>query len=292
MKSSLGCRRHPGITIGVRIVDHNVNRIVDNSFDNAIQTCNCDLMHTLGAVPLVESKMSSNLSRAASVSPAPIHPQVEEIPSDLDRVVAALEEDIVLGKLHPRERLIEEDLCERFGVTRHVLRLVFAELSRMGVVERIPNRGALVRAFSSKDVEQLYSLREMLEASAAGQIAFPVMDADLEELRQIQSQHDRAVDIDDLVLLFRSNQRFHSKLFSLCGNKFLAEAIETYAQRAHGIRFHVLIGPEQRRRTREEHHLMIDAIVRQDRETLVELCRGHLPASKNAYLRAFGMLID
>jgi len=208
------------------------------------------------------------------------------------RVVATLEEDIVLGKLHPRERLIEEELCERFGVTRHILRLVFAELSRMGIVERIPNRGALVRAFSSKDVEQLYTLRAMLETSAAAQVTFPVSDADMEELRQIQAKHDRAVAEDDLVLLFRSNQQFHSKLFSLCGNTFLTEAIETYAQRAHGIRFHVLLGPEQRRRARDEHHLMIDALLRQDREALVDLCRNHLPASKNAYLRTFGMLID
>jgi DNA-binding GntR family transcriptional regulator len=210
----------------------------------------------------------------------------------LDRVVAALEEDIVLGKLHPRERLIEEDLCERFGVTRHILRLVFAELSRMGIVERIPNRGALVRAFSSRDVEQLYSLREMLETSAAAQIEFPVKPDDLEELKLVQAEHDAAIEREDLVEVFRSNQRFHSKLFDLCGNSYLAEAIETYAQRAHGIRFHVLIGPAQRRRARDEHHLMIDAITRQDRASLVELCRNHLPASKNAYLRTFGTLID
>lgn len=213
-------------------------------------------------------------------------------PSDLERVVAALEEDIVLGKLHPRERLIEEELCERFGVTRHVLRLVFAELGRMGIVERIPNRGALVRAFSSKDVEQLYTLREILETSAAAQIPFPVAEADMEELRSIQETHDDAVAQDDLILLFRSNQQFHSKLFSLCGNTFLSEAIATYAQRAHGIRFHVLLGRTQRQRARDEHHLMIDALVRQDREALVDLCRNHLPASKNAYLRTFGMLID
>ncbi len=215
-----------------------------------------------------------------------------ETPSQLDRVVAALEEDIVLGKLHPRERLIEEELCDRFGVTRHVLRLVFAELSRMGIVERIPNRGALVRAFSSRDVEQLYSLRELLETAAAAQIAFPVSAADLEELAAIQALHDDAVARDDLVRLFRSNQRFHHKLFSLCGNQFLEEAIETCAQRAHGIRFHVLISPEQRRKSRDEHHLMIEALARRDGPALIELCRNHLPASKNAYLRTFGTLID
>ncbi|MCY0149278.1 GntR family transcriptional regulator [Hoeflea sp. G2-23] len=235
-----------------------------------------------------------NTSATTNALAAPKGAQDDQVGTGtaLDRVVAAMEEDIVLGKLHPRERLIEEELCARFGVTRHILRQVFTELSRMGIVERIPNRGALVRAFSTRDVEQLYSLREMLETSAAAQIEFPVKPEDLEELTAIQSDHDHAIEQEDLVEVFRSNQRFHSKLFDLCGNAYLAEAIKTYAQRAHGIRFHVLISPAKRRKARDEHHMMIDAITRQDRGALIDLCRGHLPPSKNAYLRTFGTLID
>jgi DNA-binding GntR family transcriptional regulator len=206
----------------------------------------------------------------------------------LETVIQAREADIVLGRLHPRERLIEEELCERFDVSRHILRLAFAELDRIGLVERIPNRGALVRAFSVHDVDQLYSLREMLESAAAAQIELPLSAPDLAQLKAIQSGHDEAVARDDLPQVFRVNQQFHRKLFSLCGNVFLAGAIETYAQRAHGIRFHVLADAAQRRKARDEHHMMIAAIERADRAALVQLCRDHLPASKQAYLRSFG----
>ena len=57
----------------------------------------------------------------------------------------------MLGRLHPRERLIEDELMRRFGVKRHVVRRGLADLERMGVVERVPNRGAMVRAYRADE---------------------------------------------------------------------------------------------------------------------------------------------
>lgn len=206
-------------------------------------------------------------------------------------VVMALEEDIVLGRLHPRERLIEEELSERFSVSRHSLRLALAELDKMGLIERFPNRGAMIRAFSASDVEQLYAVRELLESTAAAQIVFPVEQTHISDLKAIQAQHDAAVDADDLVGVFRHNHEFHRKLFGLCRNHYLASAIETYSQRAHGIRFLVLADKAERDKARNEHHQMIAALERGDGDKLVALCRQHLPASKMAYLRAFGKIV-
>ncbi len=206
-------------------------------------------------------------------------------------VVMALEEDIVLGRLHPRERLIEEELAERFSVSRHSLRLALAELDKMGLIERFPNRGAMIRAFSASDVEQLYAVRELLESTAAAQIVFPVEETHINELKAIQAHHDAAVDTDDLVGVFRHNHEFHRKLFGLCRNHYLASAIETYSQRAHGIRFLVLADKAERDKARKEHHQMIAALERGDGDALVALCRQHLPASKMAYLRAFGKIV-
>jgi DNA-binding GntR family transcriptional regulator len=210
----------------------------------------------------------------------------------VELVVQMLEEDIVLGRLHPRERLIEEDLCGRFAVSRHTMRLAFAELDRMGLVERPPNRGALVRSFSGEEVEQLYALRDLLEAAAAERIAFPVQQPDLDELRAIQEKHDAAVDADNFVGIFKFNYEFHRKLFSLCGNHYLADAIKTYAQRAHGIRSYALADKNERNKACKEHHKMIKALENADRRKLVSLCRDHLPASKDAYLRVYGTIVS
>ncbi|MCP3055496.1 GntR family transcriptional regulator, partial [Aurantimonas sp. LRZ36] len=65
-------------------------------------------------------------------------------------IAAALEEEIVFGRLHPRERLIEEELASRFEAKRHIVRQALVELERLGLVERVRNRGAVVRLYSAE----------------------------------------------------------------------------------------------------------------------------------------------
>ena len=56
--------------------------------------------------------------------------------SEAALAIAAIEEDIVLAKLHPRQRITEDELLARFGLKRHVVREVLATLERMGPDER------------------------------------------------------------------------------------------------------------------------------------------------------------
>jgi DNA-binding GntR family transcriptional regulator len=205
--------------------------------------------------------------------------------STLEEIVSQLEEDIVLGELLPRERLVEDALLARFDTKRHVIRQALMELDRMGLIERVPNRGAQVRAYSALEVEQLYELRELLETQAALQIRFPVDPAALAELEAIQAGHDRSVRDVDYVGIFRSNLAFHKLLFSLCANPFLAEAIDSASQRAHSIRFAALKDAQARETARNEHHAMIDALKQGDGALLARLCRAHLPTSKTFYLK-------
>src|SRR5271170_6052936 len=97
----------------------------------------------------------------------------------LTTVVSSLEKDIVLGRLHPRERLIEDELMRRFGAKRHVVRRGLADLEQMGIVERVPNRGAMVRAYREDEIQQLYVLRNLLEGHAALLIPMPLRERDL-----------------------------------------------------------------------------------------------------------------
>lgn len=202
-------------------------------------------------------------------------------------IVTELEEDVVLGRLHPRERLIEEDLVDRFGAKRHVVRQALADLERMGLVQRIPNRGALVRAFNPVEVEQLYAVRDLLETHAARLLLLPLPRSDLEEIKAIQRTHDDAVRKKDLRHVFRSNLEFHRALFAKIGNPHLTEVINDFAQRTHGIRFYSITDPRALAAARDEHWLLIKAIERGDQDSLLKLCSQHLLASKEAYLREY-----
>lgn len=208
-------------------------------------------------------------------------------PSGLEQAVRTLEEEIVLGFLHPRERLVEDDLLERFGLKRHVVRQVLVELERMGLVERKRNVGALVKSYTAKEVEDLYAVRELLECQCVRLITFPVPSTALEALIATQHEHDAMVQAGNLRGAFRANVRFHQQLFALSDNPVLAAAIQDHAQRAHSIRSSSLVMSDQLERARQEHWLIIDALRTGDVEILAELCRDHLKPSRDTYVATY-----
>ena len=207
-----------------------------------------------------------------------------QAPGAVQAAVAALEEDIVFGRLHPRERLTEDDLMARFSMKRHVVRQVLADLELLGVVEKKRNVGAVVRAFSAREVMELYALREVLEVHAASLIPLPVPPARLAARMAVQREHDAAVADGDARRVFRSNQRFHHEFFGLLDNAVLGQAIEEYARRTHPIRFGSLTSAAYRERARQEHWALINALRDGDRAALMAVCRNHLVPSRDAYL--------
>lgn len=217
----------------------------------------------------------------------PKRQQERKAPDAVDRtrrLADMIEEEIVLGWLQPRERLIEEDLAARFEVKRHIVREAIFELERIGLVERIPHKGAVVRMLQAVEVAQIYSVREVIEPLAAEQIPLPADPALLAALSEIQARHTAAVAAADPRAAFRANMHFHETLFGGCGNPYLAEAIRGFAQKVHAARSFTAADPEYLARSRDEHLAMIEALRKGDRAALVALCRSHLGPSRDAYL--------
>ena len=208
-------------------------------------------------------------------------------PTRADLIAASLEEDIVLGRRHPRERLIEQDLCDRFDTHRGDVRLALFELEKKGLIHRIPNRGATVRDLTPKEVMEIYAVREELEVMAARILPFPVAESDLAKLDALQKQHSEAVDAGDMLTVFYTNLHFHQMLFGLCGNACLIETIERLAQKVYGISSYANAFSEALDQVRRDHVAMVEAMRGSRRKELIELTRRHLQPSRDAYIRAY-----
>jgi DNA-binding GntR family transcriptional regulator len=202
-------------------------------------------------------------------------------------IAKRIEEDIVLGRRQPRERLIEQDLCDLFQTHRGDVRLALFELEKKGLVERIPNRGAMVRGLTPLEVKEIYQVREELEVMAVRIIPFPVSAADIERLEQLQRKHTAAIAAGDLLTVFYSNLSFHQVLFGLCGNACLIETIDLLAQKVYGIRSYANAFPQSLDRARRDHLDMIKALRGSRRADLVALTRRHLQPSPEAYIKAY-----
>ena len=212
---------------------------------------------------------------------------------ELSQAVAAkLEEDIVLGRLHPRERLIEEDISERFSVKRHIARQALVELERLGLVERVRNRGAVVRLYSAEEVEEINAVRELLESHAATLIPLPLPEAEFAELEAIQCRHSGAVEAGDRRTVFRANIDFHTALFAHCGNRALIEVINSFAQKSHAYRSILVNNKEYLLWAAGAHKEMIAALREGNRPKLVDLCRAHLAPAKNRYIETYRSRFD
>lgn len=208
-------------------------------------------------------------------------------PAIVDVIARTLEEDIVLGRRHPRERLVEQDLCERFSTHRGDVRLALFDLEKKGIIQRIPNRGAMVRDLTPEEVRQIYAVREELEVMAIRILPLPVRAADLDKLEALQRKHGAAIGAGDLLGVFYGNLHFHQTLFALCGNACLIETIELLVQKTYGIRSYANAFPEALDRARHDHIAMIDALRSSRRDDLIALTRRHLKPSPDAYIRAY-----
>ncbi|MBL6929432.1 MAG: GntR family transcriptional regulator [Rhodospirillales bacterium] len=208
----------------------------------------------------------------------------------LTRVVEQLEEDIVFGRLRPRERLVEEDLVGRFGVKRHVVRQALIQLEQVGIVIRQRGKGARVCEFTPTEVAQLYAVRELLESEAARMIPLPAEKGLIRALTAIHKSHGKAVAAGELRAIYRSNIRYHEILFEACGNPYLVEAIGQLAMKANLIRFYVGRDPSMFAGSRDEHGEIIEALKAGDREKLVKICVDHLRPSPKAYIEAYRAL--
>lgn len=200
-------------------------------------------------------------------------------------IVRRIEEDIVFRAYHPRERLIEDELMQRFEAKRHVVRQALAELERGGFVLRRPNSGAQVRALTAKEATELYAVREILETSCAKLIPLPVDARQLASVEKIQREHALAIKNKDVRAVFRANLAFHEAVFRLCGNDALIEAIADFARRTHPVRLTTLVTEQYLEQARGEHEQILRALRKGDRARLVALCARHLQPSQEAYLR-------
>lgn len=211
---------------------------------------------------------------------APSARKSEERPQD--RVFQALRRDVLLGRLRPRERLVEEDLAARFSVGRYVVRAALDELARIGLVARRPNRGVVVCDYDPTEIEQLYEVREMLQRAAIARMPLPAPRALVEELRAFNRAYAESYARGELDEVAEANAAFHRTLFGACGNPFLAAAIEQHWEKSALVHGYAIGVPALAARSHDDHEAMIACLAAGDRDKLAALCSLHMQPSLDA----------
>jgi DNA-binding GntR family transcriptional regulator len=130
---------------------------------------------------------------------------------------------IIKGELKPGEKLAEPVLASRLGVSRSPVREALVRLESEGLVEKENNHGFYVWEPTQKDVDEILSVRVMVETFAAEMILDRLTDEHLEHLESIYETQVKAVEKNDHLALTREDRRFHDYLIELTGNTRLIE---------------------------------------------------------------------
>ena len=190
-------------------------------------------------------------------------------------IFRSLKADISLGRLHPRERLVEAELVERFNSHRPAVREALGMLAQLGLVVHVPNKGASVAELNLNELTKIFEMRIELESLAASWVPLPLPQDAIDELAQILAEHSTAIDNKRYREIFRLDELFHSRLNSHCGNPHLEEMIDLMSDRGMTARFSAEMTPEFLSEVREDHEDILDAIRASDRERLVSTMRSH-----------------
>lgn len=182
--------------------------------------------------------------------------------SAVERVVKALRSGMTNRRFAPAQRLVEADLTAELGVSRGTLREAFRRLAADGLIEIVPNRGAIVRRLSSSDVLELFEVRRQLEGLsarlAARRVARPaVRELFVEAIAPIWSDAPRRL-IQDYM---DENSAFHEAVYDASGNRQLAQVSRQLQLPAIMNQLDNLLTPAALEKSVAEHRLIARAIL-------------------------------
>jgi DNA-binding GntR family transcriptional regulator len=186
------------------------------------------------------------------------------------KVYKKLKQMILNGELKPGQKLVQEDLAEKLGVSRTPLLQAISKLAGDYFVETIPRRGAYVRSFSNEDKLNIFDIKSQLEPFGAYQAAKNISE---EGICQLELIHARMkMGSDELEDRMDCDYSFHLCIMLNSGNHFLPEILKTYSSLMLDTE-HILKSIEK---TIEEHQAIIDAIKARDANSAKELMYYHI----------------
>ncbi|MEN3291437.1 MAG: hypothetical protein V7642_690 [Burkholderiales bacterium] len=191
-------------------------------------------------------------------------------------VTAKLRGMIVEGVLLPGTRLNERVLCEQLAVSRTPLREAFKTLAVEGLIDLLPNRGAVVAEMSVADIEQTFEVMGALEG-LSGQLACERISEDqIAELRALHFEMLAAHARRDLPTYYRINHQIHDRINAAANNAVLTQTYLQINARIQSLRFRSNFNQDKWDRAVKEHGAMLAALEKRDGEALRTILQQHL----------------
>lgn len=199
--------------------------------------------------------------------------------SMVQRIEAALMDDIAAGALAPGERLDEVTLTERFGVSRTPVREALGRLTAQGILVPGEKRGVRVASYTREELSQIFETMHEIEAACARMAAQRLTLLVRGEIRAAQDRCVAAARKGNLQAYMRANEAFHMAIYRATGNAYMAELASDFRRRTGPFRAKKFASRADLVASAESHEALIAGIFSEDSKAAADGMREHMTAS-------------
>lgn len=194
-------------------------------------------------------------------------------PTLREKILESIRDAIISGSIKPGAKVSEPELADRFGISRTPIREAFRQLESEGYLAVIPRKGAVVSAFTQKDVEEFYAIKSILEGYAARLACTRLTDKEIERLKHINQRLTELCEQGDIKQFFKIHNDFHDLFIKAADNEKLRDMINLLVTRFQRLRLMSLSQPGRMLVSVQEHHKIIKAFQERDSEAAELLVR-------------------
>lgn len=204
-----------------------------------------------------------------------------------EALVAPIREMIRAGELRPGDKIHEESLCARFGVSRTPIREAVKVLAAEGVLVITPHRGAAVARVSREQVDELFPIMAGLERLAGRLACAHATKADVARLVALNDKMVAAFRAGEEGRYLSLNRKMHEALFAIAGNVTLTLLYQQILTRIHSCRFVMRKSAAHWAAAMAEHEEMMAALEARDGERLGAILEHHVAVTTAGIAHAF-----
>lgn len=219
--------------------------------------------------------MTSDLKAIDSLRSAPLGCVLTE---ELERMIMA-------GEIKPGERVNEQQLAQRFNVSRGPVREAVRALEGGGLVEASPNRGVFVRRLTVDEVRELYDIRAALFGLAGKLMAERATADEIMRLEDALAAMEQAARMRDFDAYYPLNIAFHEMILEGSGNRTLANQYRAFVKTLNLFRARSLVQGGGLAVSNREHREMVSAIAARDGTWAHEAHWRHVSSAKDRLLK-------
>lgn len=201
-----------------------------------------------------------------------------------EQVAHRLRQMLVEGRIAPGAKLNERELSELLNVSRTPLREAIKMLAAEGLVELLPNRGAIAVALTEADVLNTFEVMAGLEAQSGELAAQRITPQELAEIQAMHFEMMAAYTRKDLSAYYTINSRIHNAINAAAKNPVLAQVYTQVNARLQALRFRSNQDGEKWKRAVKEHEKMIDALAAHDAAAMRDVLLAHLRNKRDVVL--------